>query len=211
MKRFFILVTLVIFFSSCGDKSVETDDNFEAVTLPDSSTVYLNHNSKISFDEDFEERKVHLDGEAFFDVVPGENTFTVITENGEVEVEGTSFNVVSVDLDFNVEVVSGIVHLHSHGHQHKLGRGQRGFYHPGNNGIKVARANHAHNHWLDLLVVDLKLGGFHPGRGHRKFFKGNNGRGNQKFKFKPGRGNRKFKSGKGNRGKGKKRKVKIKF
>ncbi|NMM47207.1 FecR family protein [Marinigracilibium pacificum] len=216
MKRFFILIPFLIFLVSCGDETVETGDNFEAVTLPDSSVVYLNHNSKISYDEDFEERIVNLEGEAFFDVVPGDTRFKVVTENGEVEVEGTSFNVVSIKTDINVEVVTGIVHLHSHGHKHKLRAGQHGFFHPGNKGITISRAKHRHNSWLDLLVVDLKIKGFHPGKGHRKWIKGNNGRGNNSIKFKSGKGGKvhiKSHGGKGNghKGKGNKGKVKVKF
>lgn len=64
------------------------------VNLPNGSAVYLNANSTISYSEKTwkEERKVSLQGEAFFEVTKG-NRFVVSTEYGSVEVLGTSFNV----------------------------------------------------------------------------------------------------------------------
>jgi ferric-dicitrate binding protein FerR (iron transport regulator) len=67
--------------------------------LPDSSTVILNANSRIKYDDDWnssEIREVFLDGEAFFEVVHTYNhqPFQVKVSNGlAVEVLGTSFNV----------------------------------------------------------------------------------------------------------------------
>lgn len=72
----------------------------QMVDLPDGSTVYLNAESSISFPEKgwTDSREVKLSGEAFFDVKRG-SSFTVKTENGSIQVLGTSFNVRSrVDL-----------------------------------------------------------------------------------------------------------------
>ena len=81
-----------------------------AVTLPDGSEVTLNAESAISFNEwnwD-DERKVTLDGEAFFEVEKGEK-FTVETTLGNVEVMGTSFNVLERNERFEVACFTGKV------------------------------------------------------------------------------------------------------
>jgi len=83
------------------------------VTLPDGSTVKLNASSTVVFDEEWaDERSIHLDGEAFFDVKKG-SRFQVITDNGTVEVLGTSFNVFSREDDFKVACKTGKVRVSS--------------------------------------------------------------------------------------------------
>lgn len=66
----------------------------ETITLPDNSVVVLNASSELKYDpETFgENRLLQLDGEAFFEVTKGIN-FEVVTEQGNVKVLGTSFNV----------------------------------------------------------------------------------------------------------------------
>lgn len=66
----------------------------QSVYLPDSSLVHLNADSKLSFSEKQwkETREVQLTGEAFFEVKKGSD-FTVNTNQGDVKVLGTSFNV----------------------------------------------------------------------------------------------------------------------
>ncbi len=62
--------------------------------LPDGSKVILNSQSKISFSITERERKVVLEGEAFFEVKRDENRpFVVRTDNLYTKVLGTSFNV----------------------------------------------------------------------------------------------------------------------
>jgi transmembrane sensor len=70
-----------------GDKST--------VTLPDSSKVWLNSGSKLTFNSDFkrEGRKVILEGEAYFSVSKDKkNPFRVKTTGIDIEVLGTEFN-----------------------------------------------------------------------------------------------------------------------
>lgn len=65
------------------------------ITLPDSSTVWLNAKSRLSFDERFgaDNRNLTLEGEAFFDVVKSTMPFRVRTALFDVAVLGTAFNV----------------------------------------------------------------------------------------------------------------------
>lgn len=77
------------------------------VGLPDGSTVYLNRNTKISYYKDTQKhgRKVILSGEAFFDITPDEaNPFSVDAGNAEIKVLGTSFNVITINDNSEVEV-----------------------------------------------------------------------------------------------------------
>ena len=77
--------------------------------LPDGSTVTLNANATLSYDKDFSaKRDISLSGEAFFEVKRG-STFTVKTTLGNVEVLGTSFNVIVEEKNFEVICKSGKV------------------------------------------------------------------------------------------------------
>ncbi len=64
------------------------------ITLPDNSLVTLNAMSSVTFSTDLwsRERKVTLEGEAYFDVEKGKS-FQVITAQGQVTVLGTRFTV----------------------------------------------------------------------------------------------------------------------
>ncbi len=63
------------------------------VTLPDGSSVTLAPRASLTFKEQDGKRLAALEGQAFFDVKHGENTFAVETGNLKVEVLGTSFTV----------------------------------------------------------------------------------------------------------------------
>jgi len=77
------------------------------VKLPDGSTVFLNHNSHLTYPESFgrNTRKVRLQGEAFFDIAPNPaKPFTIDAGNARVKVLGTSFNVITDNGNDEVEV-----------------------------------------------------------------------------------------------------------
>jgi ferric-dicitrate binding protein FerR (iron transport regulator) len=65
------------------------------VVLPDSSVVWLNSATHVSFPADFvNNREVKLSGEAFFDVTPDvSHPFVVLAGNSSTKVFGTSFNI----------------------------------------------------------------------------------------------------------------------
>ncbi|MCU7552675.1 FecR domain-containing protein [Chitinophagaceae bacterium LB-8] len=86
--------------------AVQTEyGKLKQVLLPDSSSIVLNAHSKIEYNKDWnksKKREVWLEGEAFFDVrhlnqdtmnVKAHDHFIVHTEDLDVEVLGTSFNI----------------------------------------------------------------------------------------------------------------------
>lgn len=82
--------------------SAETESGQKTkLVLPDSSVVWLNSESSISFPSDFESRRkriVKLQGEAYFDVAKqGFSKFTVVCPDYEIEVKGTKFNVMAYE------------------------------------------------------------------------------------------------------------------
>lgn len=86
------------------------------LTLSDGTKVWLNAASSLKFPQHFmptkENRMVYLKGEAFFDVTKNkEQPFIVKTENVDVEVLGTQFNVSSYAEDATVKttLVEGAV------------------------------------------------------------------------------------------------------
>lgn len=86
------------------------------VTLPDGSRVELNNGTTLRYARRFDdERMVHLEGEAYFDVVEEERPFIVHTFNAQVAVLGTEFNVRawsrSIDPATTVTLESGRVAL----------------------------------------------------------------------------------------------------
>ena len=87
----------------------------KAVTiLPDSSKVWLNSGSKLSYHSDynFKERKVHLTGEAYFDVKTNpEKAFVVKAGNLQIKATGTEFNVKAYPEESQIitTLVKGIV------------------------------------------------------------------------------------------------------
>jgi ferric-dicitrate binding protein FerR (iron transport regulator) len=76
-------------------------------SLPDGTTGWLNSNSSIRYDMNFNvDRQVTITGEAFFDVFKDKRRpFIVNTNDVSLKVLGTRFNITSYEDDKNVEVV----------------------------------------------------------------------------------------------------------
>ena len=99
------------FFYGTGMVSHETSFGEQKdIVLVDGSKVSIAAKSKISYSEkEWEnDRRVHLEGEAYFRVQKG-STFTVVSKEGEVTVLGTQFNVRSNDAYFEVLCFEGRV------------------------------------------------------------------------------------------------------
>lgn len=125
MRRWFMYAAAAVsigffalFFLRGSDELMPTKPGMAATnnaeqiihTLPDGSEVHLNAASSITFDENNwnNQRTVKLTGEAFFEVEKG-STFTVETQQGKVEVLGTSFNINAYASRFEVACFTGKV------------------------------------------------------------------------------------------------------
>ncbi|MEM8488934.1 MAG: FecR domain-containing protein [Bacteroidota bacterium] len=84
-----------------------------SIVLADQSVVQLNSGSRLVYPEAFDgnERRVVLEGEAFFEVQPGSLPFVVESNNAEVTVLGTRFNVNTWHAQTQVTVQEGRVRL----------------------------------------------------------------------------------------------------
>lgn len=93
------IITGLFVFGTFFQDSIKTFRTGEGerltLQLPDSSTVILNGDSQISYSENFSEnRSVNLYGEAYFDIThKKESPFKVLTDDVQVRVLGTRFNV----------------------------------------------------------------------------------------------------------------------
>lgn len=83
------------------------------IVLPDGSTILLNAGSELLLKGDWEDhRSVELHGSALFEVETGK-TFSVLTEQGIVEVLGTRFEVVADQDQYAVNCFEGSVSVTS--------------------------------------------------------------------------------------------------
>lgn len=80
------------------------------VVLPDSSVVWLNAGSKLTYAQSFgsAQRAVTLTGEAYFDVVKNKVPFVIYTNGAQIKVLGTAFNVRSYPKEKKIE--TSLVH-----------------------------------------------------------------------------------------------------
>lgn len=116
---------LVIAFFVFRSTSVSTQlAETKTYQLPDGSEVILNADSKMAFNRWTwnNDRKVTLQGEAFFNVVKG-SSFTVETDHGDVTVLGTSFNVNARPSAFEVACFTGKVRVSNDAHEIILTKG----------------------------------------------------------------------------------------
>lgn len=87
--------------------STGNDQKSEIINMPDGSLITLNRNTTLSYKEGFgkRNRKVALDGEAFFNIEPDPSKpFTIDAGKANVTVVGTTFNVITDNRDSAVEV-----------------------------------------------------------------------------------------------------------
>ena len=89
------------------------------IQLPDGSQVWVNSGSKLTYEGRFEgtTREVHLDGEAYFDIVKdAAHPFIVHTEGIDIKVLGTVFNVKAYNADRTIEatLIHGSIEVLNH-------------------------------------------------------------------------------------------------
>lgn len=123
-------IAMFVVFNFFKSNQVVMETNFgeqKSVVLKDGSEVILNSKSTISYNQDNwgNNRTLTLSGEAYFKVAKGK-TFSVITENGTVEVLGTQFNVNSTEAFFDVICFEGKVRVTTNDSQDHILTPQKG-------------------------------------------------------------------------------------
>lgn len=126
-----------------------------SILLSDGTRIWLNAATKLSYPVMFtgDKRKVHVEGEAYFEVAENrKKPFVVSTGKMDIEVLGTSFNVMSYSNEENIQttLVEGKVRVNS---TEKSKRNQSALeIHPGEQGI-FEKANNR----LISRQVDTKI------------------------------------------------------
>ena len=109
-------LTLVFYFfnQSSPVNYVTAKGQKTEIALPDGSSVFLDVESQITYDEkDWpDDRTLELGGKAFFEVTEGSD-FTVKSTNGTVSVLGTSFTINDRNGSYSVECYTGKVEVSS--------------------------------------------------------------------------------------------------
>jgi len=101
------------------------------ITLSDGTKVHLNCESSIKCSDGYSrrDRKVYLEGEAYFEVIKNRQNFIVITPNASTKVLGTKFNVRARGEETRVIVKTGVVILNKNDKENdsvKLEKGEMG-------------------------------------------------------------------------------------
>lgn len=121
-----VLTLGIYYFFFPTETSVSTlAGTTEKIALPDGSEVVLNDVSTLKYNKGSwgKNRKVLLEGEAFFNVETGK-TFKVVTSGGTVSVLGTEFNVKQREDYFEVTCYEGLVLVETPGKSIKLPAGK---------------------------------------------------------------------------------------
>ena len=123
-----LLIIAGIFFINnlLKGQSIRTDIAQKTeVVLPDNSVVLLNAGSEVRFRESEwqENRKVQLDGEAYFKVAKGKK-FDVITNQGVVSVLGTQFVVKDRQDYYEIKTFEGLVQVQTKDTIFQVGQGK---------------------------------------------------------------------------------------
>jgi ferric-dicitrate binding protein FerR (iron transport regulator) len=87
--------------------AANSDERNKEVSLPDGSKIYLNRNSRLSYNKNMEQssRNVTLKGEAFFEIKRDPSKpFIIDAGRARVKVLGTSFSVLTSNSNNSVEV-----------------------------------------------------------------------------------------------------------
>ncbi len=120
-----VLIGVNIAFDS--EKLYLVENGTTKVVQPgDGSKITINDGSSVryTYDDWDIERTIHLDGEALFDVEKGK-PFIVKTDQGEIRVLGTQFNVSAWGSNLQVTCYEGKVQVISSGHEIILIQGER--------------------------------------------------------------------------------------
>ncbi len=115
----FMITALLIFQRDSQMVTLEVaEGQTQVVELADGSTVRLLGGARLVYTDPDDaatfNRRVELTGQAFFDVVPGQQGFSVATPTGVTTVLGTSFGISADDAEMQVVLATGKVAVASH-------------------------------------------------------------------------------------------------
>ena len=110
-----VVVALAVYMNVFFDPLTTVETGFgqtQHIDLPNGSMVAINADSKLTYHSKKwgKERKLNLEGEAYFNVTKG-NTFRVETTQGTVTVLGTEFNIIQRGDWFEVTCFEGLVQV----------------------------------------------------------------------------------------------------
>lgn len=113
-----LLAGIAYIFSRAAKNEITISAGNEVATvyLPDSTKVWLNANSTLTYPKDFgkDGRRTKLKGEGFFIVTPDKSSpFSVTTQHAVALVVGTSFNIKEDSTQVTLTVSEGIVKFSS--------------------------------------------------------------------------------------------------
>lgn len=162
----YLLIIAVLAFYSCSNSNtkITSEDSFEVVEFPDGSIAYLNKDSSIEYDQNFDQRVVKQNGEAFFIITKGDSPFVVKTNSGEIKVLGTEFNVKSSVEELEVEVEEGSVEVRVKEFFNKVKKGHKALFNKNKGRINFGKADFKHKEWMNDLNKEFKK----LGKGIRK-------------------------------------------
>ncbi|WP_317898353.1 FecR family protein [Aurantibacillus circumpalustris] len=148
--------------------TVTAGDSMEIFQLPDNSIVYLNANSTLEYPENFNKtnRRVSLNGEAYFDVKRDSGQFVVACENTIIRGKGSLFNIKSSSSDKEVEVIvaSGMVEFSGIGYKDfkklTLTSGESGYYDKAKSDIVKAKHIRKNYKWWQKKNLRARIKNF---------------------------------------------------
>lgn len=130
------------------------------VTLPDGTKVWVNSNSELryTFRMSSNERILHLNGEAYFEVAPDtESPFTVYLDGLSVTALGTSFNIKSYEDEVRTSVIliNGKVGVNTQSSRDILLPDERIIYDKSTGKMSKSKMDNAlsYTHWRDNILV----------------------------------------------------------
>ncbi len=123
-------VIYFLFFMQAREDVLAAEDHVVESVLPDGTSVALNSGAVLHFPTRFtgKERKVSLEGEAYFDVVHNEKkAFVIEADDMQLRVLGTSFyvNTHAAGNTMEVVLISGSVQIEYNGRQMVLEPGEK--------------------------------------------------------------------------------------
>jgi transmembrane sensor len=156
-----LLVTATLWFTKekiSTPLSIVADLTSRVDTLSDKSIIKLNKKSNIIYQFSKKERRVKMEGEAYFAVAPDKTKpFVIEVKNLEIQVVGTAFKVDNFSQTGKVIVVveEGIVKLKGMSDEATLTKGEKAIYNTSTGRLEKEMDNHE-----SLVKDEIKLGVF---------------------------------------------------